>query len=113
MSLEVVGEQAPMVTLQSGALTLEIGLSSPRRLPARRSASCEVQAGTRMARLRHAAAGVLHSHVNYLRRSEDHTPIFELPAARPMEITALGETLPVYGGSFEGSGFAAAQISNR
>jgi hypothetical protein len=29
---------------------------------------------------------------------------FELPAARPMEITALGETLPVYGGSFLGRG---------
>jgi hypothetical protein len=29
---------------------------------------------------------------------------FELPAARPMEITALGETPPVYGGSFQGLG---------
>jgi hypothetical protein len=29
---------------------------------------------------------------------------FELPEARPMEIAALGETLPVYGGSFRGLG---------
>ena len=29
---------------------------------------------------------------------------FELPAAQPMEIKALGETLPVYGGSFRGLG---------
>ena len=29
---------------------------------------------------------------------------FELPPARPMEITALDETLPVYGGSFQGRG---------
>jgi hypothetical protein len=29
---------------------------------------------------------------------------FELPAARPMEITAPRETLPVYGSSFQGRG---------
>jgi len=29
---------------------------------------------------------------------------FELPPAQPMEMTALGETLPVYGGSFQGRG---------
>jgi hypothetical protein len=29
---------------------------------------------------------------------------FELPKAQPMEIAALGETLPVFGGSFQGLG---------
>ena len=72
----VVGEQAPMITLQSGALTLEIGLSGAERVcgPGDRLV-CEVQAGAWLAHLRHASAGPLHGHVNYLRRSESHTAI--------------------------------------
>ena len=71
-----VGEHAATVTLRSGALTCRNwafwrkGVCGPgdRLL-------CEVQAGARMARLRHASARRVHSHVDYFRRSRNRPPI--------------------------------------
>jgi hypothetical protein len=101
----VVGEQAPMITLQNGALTLEIGLSSPTAFAGQEIgflAKFKLEPGW------HIYGTPLPDHYTATSITFDDPEVilqsFELPAPRPMEITALGETLPVYGGSFQGRG---------
>jgi hypothetical protein len=101
----LVGEQAPMITLQSGALTLEIGLSSPSAFAGQEIgflAKFKLEPGW------HIYGTPLPDHYTATSITFDDPKIirqsFEVPAAQPMEIKALGETLPVYGGSFQGRG---------
>jgi hypothetical protein len=100
-----VDEGAAAVTLRSGALTLEIGL-----------AGAEAFAGQEIGYLAkfsldpgwhiygtplpetYTAASIVFDDPRIVRQT------FELPEARPMTIASLGETLPVYGGSFRGLG---------
>jgi hypothetical protein len=100
-----VGEDAAKVTLRSGAVTVEIGLSSGKVF-----AGQEISFfakfmldpgwhvyGTPLPDL-YTATSITFDDPKILRQS------FEFPEAQPMEIVALGETLPVYGGSFQGLG---------
>jgi hypothetical protein len=96
---------AEVVTLQSGALTVEIGLAAAKAFAGQEIsffAKFKLEPGW---------------HIYGTRLPDSYTPTsltfddpkiirqtFELPEARPMEITAPGETLPVYDGSFRGLG---------
>jgi hypothetical protein len=101
----VVGEQAPVITLQSGALTLEVALSGPKAFAGQEIgflARFKLDPGWHVygtpLPAPYTATSITFDDPKIIRQS------FELPAARPMEITALGETPPVYGGSFQGLG---------
>lgn len=98
-------DAAPVVTVQSGALIAQIGFASPEAF-----AGQEVGFFAKFA----LEPGW---HVYGTPLPEPYTPIsvafddpkilrqsFDLPAATPTEIPALGETLSVYSGRFQGIG---------
>jgi len=93
------------VTLRSGALTVEIGLSGARAFAGQEIgfyARFTLEPGWHVygepLPNAYTAASITFDDPRIARQS------FELPAAEPMEMAALGETLPVYGGSFQGVG---------
>lgn len=100
-----VGGDAPTVRIESGALTIEIGLSSAKAFPGQELgflAKFLVEPGWHVYGTpipdAYTATSVTFEDPKIIGQS------FELPEAEPMEIAALGETLPVYGGSFQGVG---------
>lgn len=101
----VVGEQASAIILRSGALTVEIGLSGTEAFAGQEVgfvAKFKLEPGWHIygAPLpeAYAATSITFDDPKINRQS------FELPDAQRMEIVALGETLPVYSGSFQGLG---------
>lgn len=101
----VASEDAPVVTLRSGALTVEVGLSAARAFAGQQIgffAKFTLDPGWHVygAPLPDAytTTSVTFDDPKIVRQS------FELPSAAPMRIAALGETLPVYGGSWQGLG---------
>ena len=96
---------SPTITLRSGALTVELGLSSGKAFAGQEisfRAKFSVEPGWHVygtpLPAAYTATAITFDDPKITRQS------FELPPARPMEMAALGETLPVYGGSFEGRG---------
>jgi len=100
-----VARDAPTVTLRSGALAVQIGLSSAQAF-----------AGQEVSFFAHFAlqpgwhiygaplpAGYTTTSITFEGPSVVRQKL-ELPAAEMLEIPALGETLPVYSGSFQGIG---------
>jgi hypothetical protein len=93
------------ITLQSGALTVEIGLSGAKAFAGQEIgffAKFKLESGW------HVYGTPLPGWYTATQISFDDPKIirqsFTLPPAQPMEIPALQETLPVYSGSFEGLG---------
>lgn len=87
----------PVVTLRSGALTVRIGLAAAKGFAGQEIgffAEFELEPGWHV----YAATSVTFDDPNVVGQS------FELPPAAPMEIPALGETIPVYSGRFRGTG---------
>ncbi len=100
-----VGEDAGTVTLRSGALAVEIGLSSGKAFAGQEIsywAKFKLDPGW------HVYGAPLPDAYTATSIAFDDPKIvsqsFELPEAQPMGLVALGETLPVYGGSFQGLG---------
>jgi hypothetical protein len=100
-----VGAEVPLVRLQTGALTVEIGLSSARGFAGQEMgfvARFAIEPGWHVYGAHiaepYTATSVTFDDPKIIAQS------FELPSATPMEITALGETVPVYAGSFQGIG---------
>ncbi|MGA8086899.1 MAG: protein-disulfide reductase DsbD domain-containing protein [Terracidiphilus sp.] len=101
----VVSEEAPTVTLRSGALTIVLGLSTARAFagqeisffakfalePGWHVYGAPLPAGYTM-------TSVIFDGPNIVRQS------FELPAAGPMRVNFLRDTVPVYSCSFQGLG---------
>ena len=92
-----------MVTLRSGALTVEIGLSGAKAFAGQEIgffAKFKLEPGWHVYgtpfQTRTRPCRSISTIPKIVRQS------FELPEARPMEIAALNETLPVYSGSFQG-----------
>jgi hypothetical protein len=100
-----VDHHSPIVTLQSGALTVEIGLSSARAF-AGQEIGFVVKFGLQPGW--HIYGTPLPEPYTATSVSFNDSKIvsqsFELPSAQPMQIAILGETLPVYEGSFQGLG---------
>ena len=101
----MAGEGAPVVTLQSGALTVEIGLSGAKAFAGQEIgllARFKLEPGWHVygapLAAPYTATSIAFDDPKIIRQS------FELPEARPTEIGSPGETLPVYGGSFQGVG---------
>lgn len=101
----VASDGAPIITLRSGALTVEIGLSAPTAFAGQEVsffAKFTLQPGWHVYGTplpeAYTAASVAFDGPKIIRQS------FELPPATPMRIAALGETIPVYSGSFQGLG---------
>jgi DsbC/DsbD-like thiol-disulfide interchange protein len=99
------GEDAATVTLRSSALTVEIGLSSGKAFAGQEIsffAKFELEPGWHVYGTplpeAYTATSITFDDSKIVRQS------FELPEASPMKIAALGETLPVYTGSFQGQG---------
>jgi DsbC/DsbD-like thiol-disulfide interchange protein len=99
------GENAEVVTLQSGALTVKIGLSGAKAFAGQEIgfiAKFELESGWHVYGKplpdSYTATSITFDDPKIIRQS------FELPPPVPMEIVALGETLPVYSSSFEGLG---------
>jgi hypothetical protein len=96
---------AGAVTLQSGALSVEIGLAGPDAF-----AGQEISffANFKLEPEWHTYGTPLPSAYTPTAIAFDDPKVisqsFELPDAQPMEIASLGETLPVYSGSFRGMG---------
>lgn len=100
-----VGEDAATVTLRSGTLTGEIGLSSGKAFAGQEIsffAKFKLDPGWHVYGTPlpgpYTATSITFDDPKIVRQS------LELPEAQPMHIAALGETLPVYGGSFQGQG---------
>jgi hypothetical protein len=100
-----MGEDAVTVTLRSGALAVEIGLSGGKAFAGQEIsywAKFKLDLGW------HVYGGPLPDAYTATSIAFDDPKIvsqsFELPEAQPMDFVALGETLPVYGGSFQGLG---------
>jgi len=100
------GEYAATVTLRSSALRVEIGLSSGKAFAVQEIsffAKFELESGWHVYGTplpeAYTATSITFDDSKIVRQS------FELPEAPPMKIATLGETLPVYGGSFQGRGF--------
>ena len=100
-----VSDDASVVTLRSGALAVEIGLSGAKAFAGQEVgffAKFKLEPGWHIygAPLPDAytAASITFDDPRIIRQS------FELPETQPMTIAALGETLPVYSGSFRGVG---------
>ncbi|HTW66670.1 MAG TPA: protein-disulfide reductase DsbD domain-containing protein [Bryobacteraceae bacterium] len=96
---------AQAITLQSGALTVEIGLSASQAFAGQEisfSANFKLEPGWHVYGTPLPAAytpiSVTFDDPKIIRQS------FELPEAHPLEIPALAETLPVYSDSFRGLG---------
>ena len=99
------GEDAAVVSLRSGALTVEIGFSSARAFAGQEIgffANFALEPGWhvygRPLPTPYAAVSIDFDDSRIVRQ------LFEPPEARPMKIDALNETLPVYSGSFRGLG---------
>jgi hypothetical protein len=98
----VASEEAPVIILRSGALTAEIGLSAARVFAGQEIsffAKFTLEPGwhvygTPLPEV-YTTTSVRFDDPKVIRQS------FELPPAAPLQIAALGETLPVYGGSFQ------------
>ena len=100
-----VAEDAATVVLRSNALTVEIGFSGGKAFAGQEIsffARFKLEPGWHVygAPLPDAytATSITFDDPRIVRQS------FALPEAQPMEIKALGETLPVYEGSFQGRG---------
>jgi hypothetical protein len=98
-------EGAAAIALQSGALTVEIGLSGAKTFAGQEIgffAKFKLEPGWHVygapLPAAYTATSITFDDPKIVRQS------FELPQAQPMEFPALGETLPVYGGSFQGLG---------
>ena len=101
----VAEDGAPTVTLRSGALTVEVGLSAPKAFAGQEIgffAKFTLQPGWHVygspLPQAYTATSVAFEDPKIIRQS------FELPPAAPMQLAALGETIPVYTGSFRGVG---------
>ena len=101
----VAGEDAPLVTLRSGALTVEVGLSTAKAFAGQEIsffAKFLLEPGW------HVYGALLPNAYTPTSVSFDDPKIsgqsFELPPPDAREIAPLGEVLPVYGGAFQGSG---------
>jgi hypothetical protein len=99
------GEGAPLATLRSGAATVQVGLSAGRAF-----AGQEIGYFAKF-----ALAPGWHVYGKPLPKNYTPTAVvfddpkisrqsFELPPATPLRTAVPGETLPVYSGSFQGSG---------
>jgi len=100
-----VSDDAPVITFRNGALSVEIGLSGSKAFAGQEVgffAKFKLEPGWHVygAPLPEAytAASITFDDPRIIHQS------FELPKAQPRELAALGETLPVYGGSFQGLG---------
>ncbi len=100
-----VGEDAVVITIQSGALIAEIGLPSAKAFAGQEIsffANFKLEPGWHIYGTplpdAYTPTSITFDDPKIVRQS------LELPAARPLEIPSLGETLPVYGGSFRGLG---------
>jgi hypothetical protein len=98
-------EIASTVTLQSGALALQIGLSNALAFPGQEIgffARFALEPGWHVYGTPlpdgYTATSVTFDDPQIIQQS------FQLPPATPIEISGLGETLPVYSGSFQGAG---------
>ena len=101
----VAADGAPTVTLRSGALTVEIGLSAAKSFAGQEIsffAKFTLQPGWHVygspLPQAYTPTSVAFEDPKIIRQS------FELPSATPMRLAALGETIPVYSGSFQGLG---------
>jgi AhpC/TSA family/Disulphide bond corrector protein DsbC len=99
------GENAPMVTLQRGALTVQIGLSTAKAFAGQEigffakftlAPSWHVYGAPLPAN--YTPTSVVFDDAKIARQS------FDLPPATPMQFADLEETLPVYSGEFQGLG---------
>jgi hypothetical protein len=95
----------PAVTLRRGALAVDIELSGAQAFAGQEIgflAKFKLEPGWHVYGTplpdAYTAASILFDDPNVTGQSLD------LPGAQPMEIAALGETLPVYSGSFQGQG---------
>jgi hypothetical protein len=100
-----ISGDAAAVTLRSGALTIEIGISGAKAFAGQEIgffARFKVDPGWHVYGTplpgAYTATSVAFDDSAIARQS------FELPEAQPMKISALDETLPVYSGSFQGLG---------
>ena len=100
-----VQRDAPTVTLQSGALAVQIGLPSARAFAGQELsffAHFSLQPGWHIygapVPAGYTTTSIIFDGPSVVRQK------LELPASEMLEIPALGETLPVYSGSFKGSG---------
>jgi hypothetical protein len=100
-----VSADAPVIALRSGALMVEVGLSGAKAFAGQEVgffARFTLEPGWHVygALLPDAytATSITFDDPRIIRQS------FELPEAHPMVIAALGESLPVYSGSFQGMG---------
>jgi AhpC/TSA family/Thiol:disulfide interchange protein DsbD, N-terminal len=101
----VASDGAPIVTLRSGALAVEVGLSAVKAFAGQEIsffAKFTIQPGWHVYGTplpeAYTTTSVAFEDPKIIRQS------FELPSAAPMRIPALGETVPVYSGSFQGLG---------
>ncbi len=100
-----VAEGVASVVLQSGALTVEAGLSGDKAFPGQEVdffAKFTLEPGWHVygasESKAYTATSIVFDDPRIVRQS------FELPGAVPLEIPALNETVPVYSGSFQGLG---------
>ncbi len=100
-----VAEDAATITLRSSALTVEIGLSGGKAFAGQEIsffARFKLEPGWHVYGTplpdAYTATSITFDDPIIVRQS------LRLPEAQPMEIAALGETLPVYNGSFQGQG---------
>ena len=98
-------EEAAAVTLRSAALTVQIGLSGDKAFAGQEVgffAKFTLEPGWHVYGApvpnAYTAISIVFNDPKIIRQS------FELPEAQPMEMPALGETIPVYSGSFRGLG---------
>jgi hypothetical protein len=98
----VVDDDAAVTILQSGALTVEIGLSAAKAFAGQEigfSAKFRLEPGWHIygAPLppAYTATSIIFDDPKVIRQS------FVLPQAQPLEIPVLAETLPAYSGSFQ------------
>jgi AhpC/TSA family/Disulphide bond corrector protein DsbC len=100
-----VAQTSPSVTINKGALTVTIGLSSDKAFAGQEVgfyANFTIQPewhiyGAPLPEV-YTPTSITFDDPNILAQT------FELPTAEPMEIAALRETLPLYSGSFQGVG---------
>jgi hypothetical protein len=99
------GADAAITILRSGALTVEVGLSAAKAFAGQEVgffAKFQLEPGWHVYGTplpdAYTATSITFDDPKVIRQT------FELPDAQPMELAALGETLPVYGGSFQAMG---------
>ena len=92
-----VGEDAAVTILRGGALTVEVGLACAQAFAGQEIgffAKFTLEPGWHV----YAATSIAFDDPQIARQS------FDLPEARPIEIAALAETVPVFDGSFQALG---------